>query len=129
VSVEQGTFDNWLEAFRSAWEAQDPDAAVAIFTPDASYQVSPFHDPLRGRDAIHSYWRRVTGRQHGVAVTAETLLVGDSAGVAQWRAHFTRPGRASDIDVRGVLVATLNDDGLCTDIRLWWERRDAYAVW
>ena len=97
---------------------QDPDAAVAAFTSDAWWQISPFHDPMGGRDAIHCHWRRVTGRQHCVEVTAETLQVGQTTGVVQWRAQFTRPGAAADIDVRGVLVATLTD-GLCTDIRLW----------
>ena len=41
-----------LGVYIKAWETQDPDLIVTIFTPDATYHERVLQDPIPDRDAI-----------------------------------------------------------------------------
>lgn len=66
VDMDRETFNNWLASYRSAWTNRDPEAAASLYADDATYQVTPFDEPLRGRAAIYEYWA-------GVAKTEEKI--------------------------------------------------------
>jgi ketosteroid isomerase-like protein len=51
---------NWLEAYGAAWETRDADAAAKIFSEDATYRVTPYEEPHKGRSGVHDYWAGVT---------------------------------------------------------------------
>src|SRR5690606_17277220 len=59
--------EEWLEAYRRAWEERDPEAAAALFTEDAEYLDNIYGEPHRGRDRGRAYWSDVTAalRGHG----------------------------------------------------------------
>jgi len=44
-----------LEGYRLAWETRDPKPVIKLFTEDATYQETPFSQPMRGREAIRQY--------------------------------------------------------------------------
>jgi hypothetical protein len=53
-------FQQWLDAYGSAWQTRNPQAAVALYTDEGTYQVTPFLEPLRGSQAILDYWTEIT---------------------------------------------------------------------
>ena len=57
--MDHAAFKNWLDAYGRAWEGRDPNAAAELFAEDGSYQVTPFIEPYRGRQAIFEYWPQV----------------------------------------------------------------------
>ncbi len=116
-------FALWLERFSDAWRRGDPDAVAELFAVGAMYQDAPFSDPLYGIDAIRDYW--VQGVRHSrrdAEFAAETLAVGRVAGIAHWRAEFTSEPAEHRVRLDGILAATLDDEGRCTEFREWWHR-------
>jgi hypothetical protein len=119
--------ERWLERYGRAWEGRSGAEAAALFTADGVYEWGPFEEPLRGRDAIRSRWDAAVGAQRDVRFEATLLgLLGDQA-VAHWRCEFGLVGVPGSIELDGVFLITLDDAGLCTEFREWWNQREAPA--
>jgi ketosteroid isomerase-like protein len=111
----------WLEAYGRAWEARDPAAAVRLFSEDAAYAVTPFSEPMRGREEIGTYWSSVTAEQAGIRFGYEVLArPAPDRGIAHWWATFrtTPAGQVTRLD--GIFVLDFGSDGLCRSLREWW---------
>ena len=46
----------WLDGYSRAWGTYDPEEIGALFSTDAVYFYDPFHEPVRGREAIVADW-------------------------------------------------------------------------
>ena len=110
--------EGWLAAYGVAWEQGDPDAVVKLFTEDASYQVTPFREPMRGRPAIHEYWSQVPKNQGDISFGSTVLCEGPA--VAHWWARYnaTRTDNWTRLD--GIFWLEFDEAGLCTSLREWW---------
>lgn len=116
-------FKLWLARYADAWRVGDPDAIGELFTPGASYQDSPFSEPLEGREAIRDYWAQaVRHSNRDVEFEAEALATGEGTGIAHWRSEFTSEPAAHRIQLDGILVASIDESGRCTRFREWWHR-------
>lgn len=120
--MEKESLKSWLDSYGQAWMGRDPDAAVALYTDDATYQVTPFDEPLRGRAAIYKYWVGVAKTQERIHFDYEVIAVTAEKGVARWRASFVivPPGLETKLD--GIFVVSLNSDGRCQSLREWWHK-------
>jgi len=120
--MNRESFKRWLEAYGRAWTGRDPVAAAALYTDDATYQVTPFDEPMRGRAAISSYWEGVAKTQEGIKFDFEVVAVTEQHGIARWRASFVRvpPGLATKLD--GIFMIDLAADGRCQSLREWWHK-------
>jgi uncharacterized protein (TIGR02246 family) len=116
VSVQD--VQQWAQAYERAWQDADPAAAGRLFTEDATYQVTPFEDAMRGRSAIEDYWRRVTDAQEQREITCRWLASGPDEHFVHFRADLVVGGEPLTLD--GVLAVTLDDSGTCTALREWW---------
>ena len=121
--MDRETFNNWLASYGSAWTSRDPEAAVSLYTDDATYQVTPFDEPLRGRAAIYEYWTGVANTEQKIQFDYEILAVTAEHGIARWWASFVRvpPGLETKLD--GIFVILLNSQGRCESLREWWHKR------
>ena len=45
-----------IGTYIKAWESQDPDLIVSIFTPSATYHERVLQDPIPDREGIRRYW-------------------------------------------------------------------------
>jgi uncharacterized protein (TIGR02246 family) len=122
--MDRERLERWLDAYGRAWETMDPDAAVALFTEDASYQETPFDDPMRGRDQIRSYWAGVPEAQRDIRFEHRILAVVGDRGIAHWRASFTRVPTGATVILDGIFVLDFDREGRCGTLREWWRRRE-----
>ena len=78
-----------LAVYIRAWETQDPDLIVTIFTKDATYHERVLQAPIPNRDAIREYWAtKVAQEQANIkAKLLNVYLDGDTA-IAEWEAEF-----------------------------------------
>ena len=111
---------NWLEAYGTAWESRNPEAAAALFAEDVIYQETPFGEPARGRAGVRTYWAAATTNQRDVRFSFEILSVSRHQGIAQWSAEFMRQHAGARVELDGVFVLRFDEQGLCQSLREWW---------
>ncbi len=121
--MDRETFNNWLASYGSAWTSRDPEAATSLYRDDATYQVTPFDEPLRGRAAIYEYWAGVATTEESIQFDYEILAVTPEQGIARWRASFVRvpPGLKTKLD--GIFMISLDSAGRCRSLREWWHKQ------
>jgi ketosteroid isomerase-like protein len=120
--MDRPTFEHWLDAYKLAWETRDPEGAADLFTADATYQETPFEEPVRGRESIRDYWSDATRYQEGVEFSYEILATTGTGGVAHWHSEFTSPTSGSAVELDGIFLVELDADGKCIEFREWWHR-------
>ena len=120
--MDRTTFENWLDAYKRAWEDRAPEAAADLFTADANYFETPFEAPARGRDGIRDYWSDATRYQEGIEFSCEVLATTENAGIAHWHTEFTRLTSDSTVELDGIFVVELHADGKCAEFREWWHK-------
>jgi uncharacterized protein (TIGR02246 family) len=121
--MNDSMFRNWLIAYGRAWQNRDPQAAARLYTDDGTYQVTPFLEPLRGRQAILEYWNEVAHTEEQIAFQHQILVTTGEIGIAHWQVSFVRtpPGLPTKLD--GIFLIRLNEAGLCTSLREWWHKQ------
>lgn len=115
---------SWLNKYKQAWENRDPFAARELFTENATYQETPFEEPMSGLDEIYSYWEEVPKTQQMIKFESKILSVTDDTGIAHWTTSFVRiPGEVK-VWLDGIFIVLLNHEGKCTEFKEWWHRKE-----
>jgi len=108
----------WLDDYRSAWVARDPEAAAALFSEDAIYQEQPYEEPYRGREGVREYWTKVTATQSDIRMSYGTPIVdGDRAAVEWW---VTLKNDGFEITLAGEFYLVFDEQGLVRVLREYW---------
>jgi hypothetical protein len=88
-----------------------------------SYRETPFDEPLRGAEAIRTYWSDLPQARSDIRFAYELLAVVEQWGIAHWHGSYTPVDRATRLELDGILLVSLDDDGRCEDFREWSNRR------
>ncbi len=108
----------WSEDYRLAWVNRDPDAAAALFAPDATYRSNIFEDPHVGQEGVRAYWSSVTSDQSEVEVLmGRPFSNGERVAVEFWATMNTGEG---EITLPGCLLLDFDDDWRCRALREYW---------
>lgn len=116
-------FKSWMDAYGRAWEKRDPQGAAELYAEDGSYQVSPFVEPMRGREAIHEYRTEVARTEQDIKFGYEVLAVTPDYGIARWWASFIRIPPWLDTKLDGIFLISLDANGKCRSLREWWHKQ------
>src|SRR5215213_1967001 len=54
--MDHATVMHWVAGYERAWRDGDLDAVAAMFTEDATYRRSPYHEPDVGHAGIRAIW-------------------------------------------------------------------------
>jgi SnoaL-like domain len=101
--------------------------AAALFSEDGSYRETPFEEPVTGPDEIHAYWSGLPKAREDIKFGHEILAVTDRWGIARWHGSYTPVGSETGLELDGILLVSLDDDGRCRDFREWSIRRERPA--
>jgi len=109
-----------LDVYIKAWEQQDPDLIVTIFTPDAFYCERVLREPIPDREAIRAYWatKVVQGQANIKCGLLSLYLDGDTA-IAEWDAVFDDLVEGVRKHMLEIAVLTFRD-GLISSLREYW---------
>jgi hypothetical protein len=78
-----------VDTYIRAWQDQDPDLIVTIFTPGATYAERAFEAPMTGHDGIRSYWKsKVVAGQCNITCKLLSLYIDGETAVCEWQAEF-----------------------------------------
>jgi len=119
-------FEKWLKKYGKAWMEGNPGNAILLFSENARYYEEPFLPPMVGHDAIRKYWTEGAEEgQRDITFDFQVLTVSGDTGYARWQASFRRVASGRQVELDGVLSATFDGNGHCTEFREWWHRRES----
>lgn len=107
-----------LDTYIRAWETQDPDLIVTIFTPGATYHERVLAEPIPDREAIRAYWETKVARdQANIRCRLLTCYVDGDTLIAEWLTQFDdlaqgvrkRMREIAVIEFEGPLIASLRE--------------------
>jgi uncharacterized protein (TIGR02246 family) len=109
-----------LDTYIRAWETQDPDLIVTIFTPAATYHERVMGDPIPDREAIRAYWQaKVVQAQADIRVKLLNVYLDGDTAIAEWLAEFDDV--AQGVRKRMREIAVLEFEGrLIASLREYW---------
>ena len=118
----------WAEGYKRAWEADEPDAAAALYRSDCLFRSAPFREP---EDPL-TYARRVYAEAKAVEVHfGDPVEEGDRASVEWWATLVTPDGQEQAI--AGCSMLRFDDEGFVVEARDYWHmepgRRDPPDGW
>ena len=105
----------WVQAYRKAWETNEPDDIRSLFTEDAEYYTEPYAEPWRGHESIVATWLENKDEPGETAFTWELVAVEGDTGVI--RAVTPYQGRAT---YHNLWVIRFAEDGRATRFTEWW---------
>jgi ketosteroid isomerase-like protein len=117
----------WLERFGRAWKTRDPERAAELFTKDVSYSEAPFEKPLIGTDELRAHWSGLPKAREDISFTSEILASTEVGGIAHWHGSYSREEDGGHVELDGILVISLDDEGMCREFREWTNRREQTA--
>jgi hypothetical protein len=78
-----------IAVYIRAWEMQDENLILTIFTEGATYHERVMSDPIPDRDSIGAYWRsKVVEAQANITCELVNLYVDGDTAIAEWVAEF-----------------------------------------
>jgi hypothetical protein len=105
----------WAEGYQRAWEANDPNAAAALYAPDCVFRSAPFREP----ESALEYTRMVFSEARAEAVRfGEPVEEGDRAAVEWWAVLVSPDG--SEETISGCAMLRFDDEGLVAESRDYW---------
>jgi ketosteroid isomerase-like protein len=115
----------WVEGYERAWRTAGTAGLAALFTPDATYAMTPFDEPRRGLAAIEVLWdEERTGPDEPFTLRSEVVAVSGDRAVVRLEVRYGRP---SDQLFRDLWVLRFAADGRCAEFEEWpfWPERGA----
>ena len=131
--------EQFMRAYKKAWEEKDEAAFCALFTEDGVYHNTPFATQS-GHVQLAAYWQRIK-LQDDIELSFEVLSSTPGAGIAHWHVTYQvaseelfqiwaastgtnliarKPGDPLPrMVLDGVLQASFSKE-LCKECRLWW---------
>jgi hypothetical protein len=107
-----------IDTYIRAWETQDPDLIITIFTDTATYHERVLEAPIENRDGIRSYWQtKVVESQARVSCRLLNLYLDGDTAIVEWEAEFDdvprrvrkRIREVAILDFEGPLIARLRE--------------------
>jgi ketosteroid isomerase-like protein len=109
-----------LDTYIRAWESQDPDLIVTIFTEGATYHERVLKEPIPDRNAIRDYWQsKVVESQGNIKVQLLNLYLDGETVIAEWLAEFDDLAQGIRKRMREIAVLVF-EDGLVSSLREYW---------
>ena len=107
----------WVEAYRSAWESNDPEAIGGLFTQDATYLTEPYAEPWVGREAIVAEWLKARDEPGQTEFSSEVIAIDGNLAFVQGLTRYLTPELR---DYSNLWVIRLAEDGRCDAFTEWW---------
>lgn len=109
-----------LDVYIKAWEGQDPDLIVTIFTPGATYHERVLKAPIPDREAIREYWAtKVVREQANIHCRLVNLYIDGNTAIAEWDAEFDDVVEGTRKHMKEIAVLTFEGQ-MISSLREYW---------
>ncbi|HTS88199.1 MAG TPA: nuclear transport factor 2 family protein [Gemmatimonadales bacterium] len=111
-----------IDEFGRGWSRAKVDVMMSVFAPEAVFLETPFAEPLRGADAVRSYWADVPLHQSEITFTSGEIFTVGPWFATEFKCTFRRRRTGEWVDARGSIFCETNGS-LITEMRMYWDRR------
>ncbi len=120
MPLERDHVQRIVDTYVAAWQQQDPDLIVTIFTENATYHERVLRQPIQNRSGIRRYWedKVVRNQAHITCEVLNLYLDGDTA-IVEWEARFDDKEDGARKRMREVAILEFTD-GLIASLREYW---------
>jgi hypothetical protein len=109
-----------IDVYIRAWETQNPDLIVTIFTSAATYHERVLQEPMPDREAIRRYWQsKVIASQANITCELLNLYLDGDTVIAEWEAEFDDVPQSVRKRMREIAVLVFQE-GLISSLREYW---------
>jgi ketosteroid isomerase-like protein len=117
-----------IATYIRAWEEQDPDLIVTIFTDTATYHERVLQEPIRKREGIRDYWqKKVVESQARISCDLLNLYVDGNTAIAEWQAEFDDVAQGVRKRMREVAILVF-EGRLIASLREYWSSEPLGAI-
>ncbi len=107
----------WLEGYERAWRSTGTAALRELFSQDATYQLSPYDQPVLGLDAIATMWERErAGPDEQFTLSCEIVAVEADIAVVYAQVLYAGPPPRP---YRDLWVLRFDQAGRCGAFQEW----------
>lgn len=107
----------WVDRYVTAWRTAGTEPLAGLFTPDATYRPGPFSGPLRGIDAIASFWEAERdGPDEAFEISYEHLATDGPTAVVRTEVVYGEPERQR---FRSLWLISFAPDGRAAAFEEW----------
>jgi limonene-1,2-epoxide hydrolase len=114
-----GEAQDFVDRYKRAWEARDPDLAMELYGAAAEVRLDQFEEPARGANEVRAIWNDVAATQDHVEFDAERVWAVGRTILTSWHAAFTRRTNADRVRIRGFSTFELDDAGVVQRAKQW----------
>ena len=109
--------DSWVAGYEAAWRTAGTDPLAGLFTPDVSYSMSPWREPVAGLDALAGVWESERdGPDEPFTLTHEVVAVDGDTAVVRLAVDYGSPEASR---WRDLWVLRFAADGRCAAFEEW----------
>jgi ketosteroid isomerase-like protein len=109
-----------LDVYKTAWEQQNPELILTIFTKDAVYHERVLQEPIRGHEGIAAYWQeKVVKGQGRISFTLLNTKIDGSTGIAEWEVSFDDVVQRKRKHMKEIAILDFVD-GKIASLREYW---------
>jgi ketosteroid isomerase-like protein len=116
-TADRGLIEDWVTGYERAWRTAGTDQLAELFTPDATYQTTPFADRVRGLGAIAELWdAEREGPDEVFTLASEVVAVEGDTGVVRLEVAYGAPHNRT---YRDIWIIRLDETGRCFHFEEW----------
>jgi ketosteroid isomerase-like protein len=123
--MDRTRVSEWVQAYERAWRTPGTEAALALFTPDATYLQAPYREPVVGAGDIADMWEAERNTADEVfSMASEVVAVDGDTAVVRVSVDYGDPVEQEFLDL---WVMRFAPDGRCRAFEEWpfWPDREA----
>lgn len=107
----------WIDAYREAWETNDPAAVANLFTPDGFYRIEPWWI-LNGREEIVKGWLEHADKPGDTSFEWWHVARDGDLWIVEARTRYHNLGK----DYSNLWLVDLDDEGRARGFTEWWKQ-------
>ena len=112
-----------IEKYKNAWENQDPEAALEIFTKDATYQERILEKPFIGHPEIKRFWiEKAVKEQKDIHFKPISLFIDGNVAISEWEADFFDKKDRCKKYMRGIMILEIKNKKIAS-LREYWKAK------
>ena len=121
--ITKATLDGVLSIYKRAWETQDPDLILTIFTEDATYHERVLEKPYVGHEQIRQYWKdKVVDSQSNISFNPLNSWIDGNTAIAEWEANFFDKAAGVQKYMREIAILEFRENRICS-LREYWSSK------